>query len=296
MRRKLVAFGMAAAALFLSGCAAVPRSCLVDNGCFALKLDDPSVPDRAGKFGCRFLRAGWIVSLRPAGSTEELFHIRSLYGYHPAFGCTQEIVPELELSPNRQLKLGVGIIEPNAENRFRAVPVELFPWVTCVTRTEDRVVMEARQNSGFHAGYAYELIVRVTVTDGSPEIVMWQKIQNLGLCPIRGQVYLHPFFNVHELQSCYFRLPGGFVGRVFDLPESTSHTYTEGDSARTLSAVFRTDLRYVVTIGSDESFEFVQIWHNSRNCFALEPFLPVDVAPGMVQEWNWRLCVYPEES
>ncbi|MBS1370761.1 MAG: hypothetical protein HPZ91_12485 [Lentisphaeria bacterium] len=290
MKLRILAFGIMAAGL-LAGCTVAPRSFTVDNGCFELELNDPAAPDPDGAFGCRFLRPGWITGLWPAGSGESVFHTRTLYGHHPAFGCTQEIVPELELAPGRQLKIGVGVIEPNPVNRFRASPVELFPWSVEFERTRGRAVMTARQSSGRHSGYAYELTVTVTVTGGSPEIVMKQELWNTGVRRFAGAAYLHPFFRVRERESCRFRLPGGASGRVFDMPESVEEKYEASDGARLLRAVFRTDRECAVTVAADRPLSAGRLWHNGKNCFSVEPFIAVNIAPGERREWTWRLEV-----
>lgn len=68
MSRKRFGAGAVLAAVLLAGCAAAGEF-VVDNGSFRVEFVDPNDP----QLGCRFLRAGWIRSLHPAGSRESIF-------------------------------------------------------------------------------------------------------------------------------------------------------------------------------------------------------------------------------
>ena len=284
-------FTMAIAIVFVMSCTAAPRNFTFNNGHFEVLLNDPAAPDLDGALGCRFLRPGWIMALQPTGSRESVFHTRTLYRHHPAFGCAQEILPELELLSKRQLKIGVGIIEPNRVNRFRAKAVELFPWNVITSQTENWFIMTARQNSGNYSGYAYELTVSVIMIKGTPEVVMKQELRNIGSRRIEGRVYLHPFFNVRRPRNSKFMLAGGTAGYVFDMPEFVTEKYRKSDNALKLSAVFWTDRECTVTIAADVPLISGRLWHNGKNCFAVEPFIAVNVAPGEQQKWNWDITI-----
>lgn len=165
----------------------------VRNSHFSVRLDDPALSDPNGTFGCRFLRAGWITALYPQGSRENLFHPVSISRYHKAFGCALEILPPLRLTPDRQLKLGIGIVEPHPVSRFQAKPIELFPWQTAIDESAGQTVLTARQSSGNHNGYAYELTVTVCIPVSTPEIIWRLDLHNTGSRKLDLLSYLHPF-------------------------------------------------------------------------------------------------------
>ena len=108
MSRKRFGAGAVLAAVLLAGCAAAGEF-VVDNGSFRVEFVDPNDP----QLGCRFLRAGWIRSLHPAGSRESIFVTESLFGFHPAFGYACEIYPALDLKRCRSASVSSnGIRSP----------------------------------------------------------------------------------------------------------------------------------------------------------------------------------------
>lgn len=274
------------ALLLAAGCrTAAPGGVTVDNGCFSVEFADPD--DAA--LGCRFLRAGWIRSLRTgAPPGRALFWEKNLYSYHPAFGFAREIVPEFELNGNRQLKIGVGVIEPNPRNEFHARAVDAFPWRYEWRKSDGRTTLRAEQRSGDCEGYGYTLDVTVTVEADSPVIVYEEALANTGRRTLAGTVYAHPFFLAPENGGlCRYSLPGQAE------PEPVA-----GAVPRTISAI-SPELRTVTAetpagravIAADRPLAKAVFWNTEKNCFAVEPYLAFRLAPGERTAWKWTLAV-----
>ncbi|MBS1371952.1 MAG: hypothetical protein HPZ91_18555 [Lentisphaeria bacterium] len=290
--------GLAALFMLFAAGASEPQSgsFRIDNGLFSVTLDNPAAPDPGGRSGCRFLRPGWITALYPAGSRVSLFHTRSVSNYHPAFGCAVELLPELELAPGRQLKIGVGVIEPHPVSRFQPKPVELFPWQTKYAESGTKTVLTAHQTSGDRNGYAYELTASITITDGSPEIILEQELHNTGSRRITATAYLHPFFFTGEPESCRVRLHGEEFKPVFSEAPNTETVYRKNEGRREITAEFRTDRDCSVTLAADTPLDRSRLWHNGRDCFAAEPFITLDIAPGERRKWSFRLVIRTGKS
>lgn len=210
MSKKRFGAGAVLAAVLLAGCAAAGEF-VVDNGSFRVEFVDPNDP----QLGCRFLRAGWIRSLHPAGSRESIFVTESLFGFHPAFGYVCEIYPALDLKGLQALQIGVGVIERHPQSRYHSRPVELFPWQISREMRERETVMTARQHSGDHSGYAYELTVEIVIPANSPVILWKYSLANTGSRPFAVSTYAHPFFKARPgFPGGWYALPGGNVSRL----------------------------------------------------------------------------------
>lgn len=273
-----------------AGAAAEP-GITVRNTHISVRLANPAATDPGGIFGCRFLRAGWITALYPQGSSENLFHPDSVSRYHKAFGCALEILPPLKLAPGRQLKPGIGIVEPHPVSRFQAKPVELFPWQTTVTESSGQTILTARQNSGNHNGYAYELTVTVRIPANVPEIVWQLDLHNTGTRELDLLSYLHPFFRFRSRHSCRFRLSGEIFRDVFRTLPNTQEKYCARSRIHEISARFQTDAGYTVTLGSGQPLAQSVVWHNGKDCFALEPFVSLHIPPGERRIWDFRMSI-----
>lgn len=268
----------------------------VRNSHFSVRLDDPALSDPNGTFGCRFLRAGWITALYPQGSRENLFHPVSISRYHKAFGCALEILPPLRLTPDRQLKLGIGIVEPHPVSRFQAKPIELFPWQTAIDESAGQTVLTARQSSGNHNGYAYELTVTICIPVSTPEIIWRLDLHNTGSRKLDLLSYLHPFFRFRTQQSCKFRLSGKDFRNVFQTRPNTREEYSARPRVYEISARFRTDTGHTVILGAGQPLTQSVIWHNGKDCFALEPFIALNIPPGERRSWNFRMSVRQDSA
>lgn len=273
-------------AALTAGCrATTPCGVTIDNGRFALEFVDPD--DAA--LGCRFIRAGWIRSLRigePPG--QKLFQEKSLFSYHPAFGFAREILPDFELNGNRQLKIGVGVIEPNPRSCFRARAIELFPWRYKWQTNDGKTTLSAEQNSGDREGYGYTLNVAVSIEANSPVIVYQETLTNTGRRTLTGMVYAHPFFFA----------PGNGKHCRYLMPDRSEPQPVFGAISRTTFTI-SPEIRMVMAetpagsavIESDHPLVKAEFWNSEKNCFAVEPFFVFGLAPGEQTAWKWRLTI-----
>lgn len=286
MSRKRFGAGAVLAAVLLAGCAAAGEF-VVDNGSFRVEFVDPNDP----QLGCRFLRAGWIRSLHPAGSRESIFVTESLFGFHPAFGYACEIYPALDLKGLQALQIGVGVIERHPQSRYHSRPVELFPWQISREMRERETVMTARQYSGDHSGYAYELTVEIVIPANSPVILWKYSLANTGSRSFAVSTYAHPFFKARPgFPGGWYALPGGKRQPVAALPPEKTLEATEiPQDCRAIAAGGLTSGGYVAVISADRPFSRIDLWRSETDCFAVEPYLPLNLAPGECREWSWRL-------
>ena len=260
--------------LFLLPLLAGGGAIAIENDGFRATFADPS--DET--LGFRFFRAGWVRGLYPAAGETSLFHTRTLFDYHPAFGCAQEFLPDLPLASGDRLKPGVGIFRLHPKDYFRSRPVRSFPWEWSI---RDRSLI-AHQSCPELEGYAYELSITVTV--GKNMLVWKQQLTNTGTRRIDGQVYLHPFFATRDGFAGWWYSLDGTPHSVADAPESQS---VENGQAQ---AAAGTD-QFTVNITSCPPFRRRDFWRNQSNAFAVEPYIPVSLAPGETRIWKWCLAL-----
>lgn len=260
----------------------------LDNGCFNVTFTDPN----DATLGCRFVRAGWIRSLRLCDfSGRNVFLEESLFSYHPAFGFAREFLPEFDLGEGNQLKIGVGIIRPHPRSRYHSVPVTIFPWDTEFCADDGKRTMTAEQSSGDCNGYGYVLRVKVTVETDLPVIVYEETLVNTGSRLLAGTVYAHPFFAAPENgKDCRYWMPGScfsrpvteFSDRIVSCPET--HRASR-------SVAVDTPAGHIV-IGSDRPFAKIDLWDSGKNCFAVEPHIAYRLSPGEQFRRKWYLWVF----
>lgn len=276
----------------LSGCCSVfsaeNAGVTLDNGCFKVNFTDPNDT----MLGYRFIRAGWIRSLRTCDSPGQcVFLETSLFSYHPAFGFAREILPEFDLSEGCQLKIGVGIIRPHPRSRYHPVPVRIFPWKTEFSIDGKKNMITAEQSSGDCEGYGYLLRVKVTVETDSPVIVYEETLINTGSRLLAGTVYAHPFFAALENgQDCRYWMPGFRSSRpVAEFSSRTVHSTETPPGSR--SVAVDTPAGHIV-IGSNRPFAKTDFWNPGRDCFAVEPHIAYRLAAGGQFSWKWYLGVF----
>lgn len=262
-----------------------------DTGTLRIELIDPAIPADVRKTGCRFLRGGWLRGVYPHGSQRSILRIRSVHPRLPAFGFPFEFYPAPELAfgtepgHSTRLQLGVGIVREKGEGRFETVPVELFPWRSSKESAGGVTRFTFRQNSGLHAGYAYELSVRVTLEQGADSISFELELANTGGKPIESELYAHPFFEtVPGFGAGWFRLPGAPREAIAAAPGSRELV----KRAETVSAGNFSPLCNAVVIRTVPPMYRAVFWRNSVDCFSLEPFWPVSLRPGERRKW---VCV-----
>lgn len=228
-----------------------------------------------------------------------------------------ETVPGYNAAPvgGSFIKIGVGRLrKPDAQpyDHFRVYPiVDGGKWT--VQRRADRIVFRQLllpDASGY--GFDYEKTLTLTPDGG---LILAHRLTNLGSRPIKTQVYTHNFA----------RFDGADVGagmRV-DFPSTISGPV----SAPSLATVDGSALRYLralspgdrvqlppqpggiavpsgpfrvvsaggaaITMQGDTPLVRTAFW-SIRRAVAVEPFVPIDVAPGATQRWTWRYRFIPD--
>ena len=116
-------------------------------------------------------------------------------------------------------------------------------------------------------------------------MLVWkQQLTNTGTRRIDGQVYLHPFFATRDGFAGWWYSLDGTPHSVADAPESQS---VENGQAQ---AAAGTD-QFTVNITSCPPFRRRDFWRNQSNAFAVEPYIPVSLAPGETRIWKWFLAL-----
>lgn len=273
---------------------AVPLT--VENRYFRTEFIAPDEPREVPVSDARFFRAGWIQGLFLVGSDQNLFRTTSIVDYHPVAGFAAEFLPALPTGAAQDgdyvetLKIGVGVIREHCRNPFRAYPVRLYNWRSTFVREADgTAVITSRQVAPEYASIAYDLTVRVTVAANEPVIVIGHCLKNTGKVPICGTLYLHPFFNVASgLEHAWAKLPDSAASFV----KNTPGRIEKNPRGRVVSAggfggvgVFR--------IESARMLEQAEYWSNEEDCFAVEPFISVNLPPGEQLDQTWRITIKP---
>lgn len=142
-----------------------------------------------------------------------------------------------------------------------------------------------RQNSGLHAGYAYELSVRVTLEQGTGSINFELELANTGRETDRIRIVRASVLrNGSRFRSGGFRLPGAPREAIAAAPG----TWELVKRAETVSAGNFSPLCNAVVIRTVPPMYRAVFWRNSVDCFSLEPFWPVSLRPGERRKW---VCV-----
>lgn len=290
---KILRLLLPAVLLALSGCGATePAVVVMENGRFRAELVDPGVPADVRATGCRFIRAGWLRSLRLDGEARDVFKDRTVHPRLPAFGFAFEFfpVPELAVDPQgyvTRLNFGVGLVRQEPGKRFETVPVEFFPWQSSVERTAEGLTLTASQRSREYDGYAYELTVKIAVAKKSDTIGFELELHNTGRKRIESELYAHPFFDASS----------GFASGWYCIGNSTPKPLTDPPAAldgadRIAVGDFSKGCGEVV-IRTEPAFDRAEFWRNDRDCFALEPFWKVSISAGERKIWKCFLTAKP---
>ncbi len=282
--------GATLVAVFTAGCVDSGWR-TVDNGYFRVEFADPN----DSELGCRFLKAGWITGLYPTNCDESLVLTESLVDFHPTLGYTFEITPPLDLEGTQALQVGVGVINKHPRNRFRSWTAEQFPWKIQCENSERETAIIAYQSSGMHSGYSYELRLRISVSMDSPKISWKYTLTNTGVRPLVASTYVHPFFKTDpDFVTAWYALPGRERCQLASMPANT--TLVQGDLPPDYSTIEVGGLGksgHVVRMESNCSFNRIDIWRPVAGCFAVEAYLPIEIAPDEQLEWSWNLQLLP---
>lgn len=266
---------------------------IVENDYLKVVLNNPN-----DDLGCRFTKGAWLKNIYLKGGCETGMLInKTIFPNHMAFGFTEEMFPANRLRMRVDgiptfFKIGVGVVKRPKESRFSDMPVTIFPWSVEIDRTKKSMqsvvyTQKARNMEGFN----YTLRKIVTVDDNAI-IKLVDILENTGEKRLTTQVYTHPFFATGgEPKDCWYTVPlkGETPMEYSAITLSQDMMTVEGfcEKARWLAGGNR-KTGEVIGIMSDSEFAKVDIW-KSKTCYALEPFINIDLAPGEKQTWQWIL-------
>lgn len=294
MIRRAAAVFVVLALLLCAACRVPePESLRLENETMRVDVLNPAERPARRTVGCRFILGGWLKRLQFRDSGRELFKSRTVHPRLPAFGLAFEFFPGPEFSVDPEtggvtrLQYGVGIVEQEAGKRFETRPLEYFPWRGGLTAEN---VLTAYQSADVDAGYAYKLSVRVELHHAGI-LIYWFDMRNTGCLPIETEFYAHPFFEAADgLDGWRFRLPGAAWRAVADAPcelETGGFRNSSGEQGVWIETPdgIRCSIRVSVPLSR------AVFWKNGRDCFAVEPFIPVCIPPGGRKQWRYLLTV-----
>ena len=294
MIRRSAAVFVFLALLLCSACRVPePASLRLENETVRVDVLDPAERPARRTVGCRFMLGGWLKRLQFRDNGRELFKSRTVHPRLPAFGLAFEFFPGPEFSVNPEtggitrLQYGVGIVEQEVGKRFETRPLEYFPWRGGLTAEN---VLTAYQSADVDAGYAYQLSVRVELRHAGILVCRFD-MRNTGRLPIETEFYAHPFFEAADgLDGWRFRLPGAAWRAVAEAPcelEAGGFRNSRGEQG----VWIETPDGIRCTIRASVPLSRAVFWKNGRDCFAVEPFIPVSIPPGGRKQWSYLLAV-----
>ncbi len=283
----------------------------IDNGCLKIFFIDPEASHHESRLGYRFVRAGWIGALYPAGTDESIFREDTLFKQYATFGFTQEFLPALQLGEtsdeiSEQLQIGVGIVEHSSKaRRFDVKLRKMFPWKYSQFRYDNEHVLLAHQTSEDCAGYSYHLTVKIRIPDNIPIIILEQTLKNQGQRQIDVLANAHPFFNISDkLQNYWYLMPktqnehnfmppeNSVLPKLAFAPTNNNHILLKSQIPQGYDWVAAgnfTEDKYQVIIASDKPLAQTEFWRERTRCFAVEPYVMLNIKPGESQSWTWYL-------
>ena len=251
--------------------------------------------------GCRFTRGAWIKNIYlNGGSKNGLLVDTSIFPNHPAFGFTEEFIPAQELTQRIEGKpvfdkIGVGKVLRPGETRFSDTPLQLFPWTVQTDDTGDigRTVIYIQKGTEIE-GFNFTLTKTVFFNDEAA-VTLTDTLENTGKKQVVTQVYIHPFFTLGSTPAdCWYTIPvppkaaTGNTSVFFSAVSEAQITVNYFSKEAKWVAVGNRQTGEVVGILSDTEFNTILVW-KSETCFAVEPYVSINLAPGEKQSWQWRL-------
>jgi hypothetical protein len=270
---------------------------------YQVELLDPNASD-AKATGARFVRAGWLKSLKTNDSKQSLIVTKSVFSYHTAYGLTTAFEPAIKIRDiderySELLVVGVGTVKRDKTRGFAYDQIiKPFPWRWKIMKSPEATQVIYTQDSGKPVnGYAW--IFSMTVTFNEDNIIYEQSLLNTGSKPLDIETFVHPFFNaVKGKAKCKFILP-----HLGDKKEVHQTPITVGD-IKPLYIVNQPDIpaghqwvaglniadnnQYLVISTSQKLYK-TQFWRNKEGCFAVEPFIKMAIPPGRQHSWNWTI-------
>lgn len=248
----------------------------------------------ADDYGCRFNKGGWIKNIVLKDKNEQLLIGDSIFPNHPAFGLTEEYTPSVHLEEKQKdksvrFKLGVGRVIRSGKSKFKDKPLQFFPWETKVNGPES---LTFAQNAVSSKGYDYKLKKKFHLLGSTLHIS--NHLTNTGNETLSGNLYLHPFFNLkNDLNAGWFNIAGRKNResvRVTAALKGSDGLFTENTKGKAVHwvATGNHETKSVTGMLCDVDFIKVDVW-KFKECYAVEPFIKINVKPGETLSWNWRL-------
>lgn len=252
-----------------------------DIGEYLLEFVDPTLPADKNTTGDRFIRAGWLKSLRIKKINQPLLVEKSIHSRLPQFGCPFEIYPGPILSTGQKpgketrMQIGVGIVQEKGEGRFETNPIEWFSWDQQIELHEKEIHLIARQTPDEYNGYRYELKLTVILKKNSNKIIFLFELRNNGKKRIQTELYAHPFFKQTDDGISWFswktlgkcRITNAVPSRLVnhDLYHCSTGQFGKNNVKLNFSCF--------------PPANRVEFWHNNNGFFSLEPFWQLSVEP-----------------
>ena len=244
-------------------------------------------------YGCRFNKGGWIKNIILKDKNEKLFIENSIFPDHPAFGFTEEYIPSVELEKKQKdksvhFKLGVGKVI-RGKSIYKDKPLQLFPWKTKVNCPESVTFAQNAVNS---KAYDYKLKKKVHLSGAMLHIS--NHLTNTGNENLSAELYLHPFFKLeNDPKALWFEIPVEKSRKavpVTTVIKGQDELFTEDTTDKGVHWVAAGNYltKSLTGILSDVDFIKVDVW-KSKGCYAVEPFIKINLKPGETYSWNWRL-------
>ena len=216
------------------------------------------------------------------------------------------------------LRIGVGMCEkPDEEAFVRTNTYRILDHGTRQVTRGANWIEFVHHLGGPQSDYAYRYAKRLTLTPGTPEMVIDYVLENVGRLPIETTVYNHNFFVIDEQPTgpdFVVRFPFAPVadrelnwaatvrGRelVFGepVPEGSAvFGYFEGYGTSADDHRFEIENRHVgagVRVATDKPLARLRLWAPSTTVCP-EPFVALDIRPGHADRWSTRYEFYELE-
>ncbi|MBL4700593.1 MAG: hypothetical protein JKX85_04970 [Phycisphaeraceae bacterium] len=268
---------------------------------FVLPTDDVEL-------GNRFCRGAWIRNVLHRESHEGYFVAESIEADALVFGCPHEFRTAIPLSDRdctevTVLKIGVGrLLHRKGSSRFDDKLLQAYPWQCTFEKRNDVDQALCVQEVSESQGYGYILEQRISIEGSTLKI--GNRLKNTGSKRLETEVYIHPFFDERQKDGQYwYQIPQHTLGAAAQTSTMNmdrvnleafppNNVPIPGDvlcSAYNWIATGSRKTGRCMGIYSESSFSKINMWREPGLCYAIEPYLPIDLEPGESQLWNWCL-------
>lgn len=271
-----------------------------ENTQVRIEFRDPAVERAADD--CRFSGGGWITRWRTDG--REFLCTKSVFSWHPAYGLPEEfpaIIPAQENAAGITtaterpwktiegqsalgLRIGVGYVWQYPDNSFRNRAARFLPWEVQLKQDDaGRAQLTFIQK----AEKIYRLTKRITVTQDG-DVTMTGELENLGSDGLAVPVLLHPFYPAQAEDRPWITASGSGARRELPVSPSDSFRRQTTDLPGINDWTTTGNQQPLLSFNVRPAVTSLAFWRKD-DCFAVEPELRMQAAPGDVCRWTWRL-------